>query len=218
MNYYYNIILNWGENKAYEFYEWNDTDYLELIKKIPLIKIKTKTFLDFISKNFKVNKDFLDMIKDKTLVSTKKNLGRIEYACLFTDTKNVIAIEFNDNGLSINRSKLLIDDELSVLEVIYGMKETTLNYEVIDELNHDNTLRQISEAKKLILLELNNLYQNKEMDKLKYLYYEYQKEAIDDIDYIYESLINDLNTKFTKDILKLYYIIKLSYNQIKHNN
>ena len=80
MNYYYDIILNWGENKAYEFYEWNDTDYLELIKKIPLIKIKTKTFLDFISKNFKVNKDFLDMIKDKTLVSTKKNLGRIEYA------------------------------------------------------------------------------------------------------------------------------------------
>ena len=48
MNYYYDIILNWKEDKAYEFYEWNDFDYLELIKKIPLIKVKHKTFLDIV--------------------------------------------------------------------------------------------------------------------------------------------------------------------------
>ena len=214
MNYYYDIILNWKEDRAYDFYEWNDYDYLELIKKIPLIKIKHKIFLDFVTNNIKVEKSFLEMIKDKTLISDKKNFKKIEYAALFTDTKNVIAIEFNKEGLSIARSNLLVDDELNVLELIYGLKEANINYEVVSTISNDNTLRQVNEAKKLILLEMNNLYQNKEIDKLKYLYYEYKKENIDDIDYIYETIINDLNTKFDKEILKLYYVIKLSYHKV----
>lgn len=214
MNYYYDIILNWCENKAYDFFEWNDFDYLELIKKIPLIKVKHKTFLDIISNKIRVDQEFLETIKDKTLVSEKKNFKKIEYACLFTDTKNVIAIEFNQEGMGISRSKLLVDDELNVLEAIYGIKETPINYEIIEKIEEDSNVRQIEEAKKLILLEINHLYQNKEINKLKYLYYEYKKENIENIDYIYENIISDLNTKFTEEILKLYNIIKLSYHQV----
>ena len=214
MNYYYDIILNWCENKAYEFFEWNDTDYLELIKKIPLIKIKHKVYLDIIENNFKVDSSFLETLQDKTLVSAKKNFKRIEYACLFTDGKNVIAVEFNREGKSISRSNLLVDDELNVLEVIYGMKETNLEYEILDKLEENKDIRQVEDAKKFILLEINNLYENKEKDKLRYLYYEYKKENIEDIDYIYESITNDLKTKFNQDILKLYYIIKLSYHKV----
>lgn len=214
MNYYYDCLLNWNEQEAYEFYEWNDYDYLELIKKIPLVKVKHKVLLDFIQNNVKVDKEFLEMIKDKTLVSDKKNFKRIEYASLFTDTKNVIALEFNEEGLSISRSNLLIDDDLNILEVIYGIKETTFNYEIIKKIEMNQTLRQEKEAKKLILLEINNLYQNKEIDKLKYLYYEYKKENINDIDYIYEQIKSDLEKKIDQDILKLYHIIKLSYHKV----
>ena len=214
MNYYYDIILNWNEGEAYEFYEWNDYDYLELIKKIPLVKVKHKVLLDLICNDIKVEESFLEMIEGKTLVSDKKNFKKIEYACLFTDTKNVIALEFNGEGISISRSNLLIDDDLNVLEVIYGMKETNLNYEILKKIEETQTLRQEREAKKLILLEINNLYNNKEIDKLKYLYYEYKKENIGDIDYIYEHIINDLNKKIDKDILKLYHIIKLSYHRV----
>ena len=214
MNYYYDIILNWNEENAYEFYEWNDFDYLELIKKIPLIKVKHKTFLDLTENIVKVDSDFLELIKEKTLVSDRKNLKKIEYACLFTDTKNAIAIEFNEEGVSISRSKLLVDDELNVLEVIYGIKETNINMEAIRKIKIDNTLRQIKEAQKLILMEINNLYQKKEIDKLRYLYYEYKKENIDDINYIYESIKNDFKKDFNEDILKLYYIIKISYHKV----
>ena len=214
MNYYYDCLLNWNEQEAYEFYEWNDYDYLELIKKIPLVKVKHKVLLDFIQNSVKVDKEFLEMIKDKTLVSDKKNFKRIEYASLFTDTKNVIALEFNKEGLNISRSNLLIDDDLNILEVIYGIKETTFDYEIIKKIEMNQTLRQEKEAKKLILLEINNLYQNKEIDKLKYLYYEYKKENINDIDYIYEQIKSDLERKIDQDILKLYHIIKLSYHKV----
>ena len=214
MNYYYDIILNWSELEAYEFYEWEDLDYLEFIKKIPLVKVRHKVLLDLMCNDIKVEKPFLELIEGKTLVSDKKNLKKIDYACLFTDTKNVIALEFNKEGMSISRSNLLIDDDLNVLEVIYGIKETNLSYEIIKKIDKKQILRQERDAKKLILLEINNLYQNNEIDKLKYLYYEYKKENVSDIEYIYEQIKNDLGKKINKDILKLYHIIKLSYHKV----
>ena len=161
MSYYYDIILNWNEERAYDFYEWNDTDYLELIKKIPLFKVKHKTLLDINENMIKVDNNLLELIKDKTLISGKNILNKINYAALFTDNKNVIAIEFDSNGLSISRSKLLIDDEINIIETTYNLKETILNYEIISKVKMDKTLRQENDAKRLIALEINNLYQNK---------------------------------------------------------
>ena len=163
MNYYYDIILNWNENEAYEFYEWNDTDYLELIKKIPLIRIKHKIFLDLVSNKIKVSPEFLNMIQDKTLISGKNLINNITYAALLTDNKNVIAIEFDKEGNSISYSKLLIDDELNVLESTFNLKEYNLEYEILNKLPLNSNIRQENEAKKVISLEINNLYQKKRL-------------------------------------------------------
>lgn len=214
MNYYYDIILNWSEEDAYSFYEWNDTDGLELIKKIPLIKVKHKEYINFIHHHIKVNAEFLNMIKDKTLVSGKKVMNKISYACLFTDGKNVLALEFDKSGKSISRSNLLVDDELNVLEITYALKDYILEYEVLEKLENRKLLRQEEEAKRLIALEINSLYKKKDKAKLKYLYYEYKKEKIEDICFIYERIMDDLNNNFSEDILKLYYIIKLSYHNV----
>lgn len=214
MNYYYNIILNWSENTPYNFYEWNDTDYLELIKKIPFIKIKHKSLIDIMENEIKINNEFLNNIKDKTLVSGKNTICKINYAVLFTDSKNIIAIEFNDNGESINRSKLLLEDEINALEVAYSLKEENIDFEIIKKIENTQTLRQESDAKRLITLELNNLYQNKELSKLRYLYYEYKEEKSEDIDYIYQTLINELETNFKEEFIRIYDIIKLSYHNV----
>ena len=214
MNYYYDIILNWNEGQEYEFYEWNDTDYLELIKKIPLIKIKHKDFLNVLTNKIKVSKDFLEEIKDKTLLSTKKIVNKIEYACLITDGKNVLALEFNREGLVISRSKLLIDDELGILEFAYNLKDAIFIYEIVNPLEYNFDLRQEKDAKHLIELEIDNLYRNKDKAKLKYLYYEYKEETLDDIDIIYQNIKKDLEKDLNKELLKLYYVIKLSYHNV----
>lgn len=214
MNYYYDIILNWSENKPYSFYEWNDFDYLELIKKIPFIKIKHKSLIDIWSNNIKIDSEFLSTIKDKTLVSSKNSICKINYACLLTDSKNIIALEFNDKGESINRSKLLIDDEINALEVSYSLREENFEYEIISKLEENRNLRQVEEAKRLIALELNNLYQNKELAKLKYLFYEYKKEKKEDIEEIYHILNEELENNFSAEFFRIYDIIKLSYHKV----
>lgn len=214
MNYYYDIILNWSENIPYSFYEWNDFDYLELIKKIPFIRIKHKNLIDIWSNDIKISPEVLNNIKDKTLVSGKVSICKIDYACLFTDSKNVIAIEFNEKGESINRSKLLIDDEMNALEVSYSLKEEEIEYEILKKLEEEKTLRQISEAKKLISLEINNLYKNKELSKLRYLFYEYKGEKSEDINKIYNTLNEELESNFNEDFFRIYDIIKLSYHKV----
>lgn len=214
MNYYYDIILNWSENIPYSFYEWNDFDYLELIKKIPFIRIKHKNLIDIWSNNIKISPEVLNNIKDKTLVSGKVSICKIDYACLFTDNKNVIAIEFNEKGESINRSKLLIDDEMNALEVSYSLKEEEIEYEILKKIEEEKTLRQISEAKKLISLEINNLYKNKELSKLRYLFYEYKGEKSEDINKIYNTLNEELESNFNEDFFRIYDIIKLSYHKV----
>jgi len=214
MNYYYDIILNWNEEAAYDFYEWNDTDYLELIKKIPLFRIRHKSLIDIISNKIKVNSEFLELVKDRTIISGKNLINKVMYASLFTDGKNIIAIEFNSEGYSISYSKLLIDDELNVLEISYDLRDYPLEYEIVEKLKLITNLRQEDEAKRLITLELNNLYQNKDLAKLKYLYYEYKKNTKENIEEIYKELLNTLKEDFDNNILKLYYIIKLSYHNV----
>lgn len=214
MNFYYDVVLNWSEDIAYDFYEWLDSDSLELIKKIPLIKVKHKTFMELITNKVKIEEEFLNYIKDKTTLNGHNIVSKISYAALFTDNKNVIALEFNSDGLSIAQSKIMLDDEINILEVSFNLKECILNYEIISPLTFHRTLRCESDALHLINLELKNLYQTKDLDKLKYLYYEYKKEQLDDIEEIYRKLSHELAQDFNADVLKLYYIIKLSYHNV----
>ena len=213
LNYYYDILLNWNE-VGYSFYEWDDTDVLELVKKIPFFKVRHKTLVDLITNKVKVEPDFLNLIKDKTLVSNRKFTTKLSYAALLTDNKNVIALEFNEEGLTINQSYLLIDDELNTLESTYGLKELLLNYEIIKPLVISKTLRQEQSAKSFIIFEINQLYQKGDLNKLKYLYYEYKQITSEDLELIYHTFLEDINQDFNVNLLKLYHIIKLSYHNV----
>ena len=214
MNYYYDLILNWSEDKAYNFYEWNDNDALELIKKIPIFKIKHKIFTDLVQNKIKIDEDTTLLIKDKTILNNNSLIQKIEYACLFTDGKSVIAKEFNNKGEEISESYLLVEDELNILEVNYNLKDYNLNYTILSPKKSHPLLRQEALAKDLIKIEINSLYQAQNQEKLRYLYYEYCKENITDLDLIYQNIMADLNKSLDDNILKLYYLIKLSYHKV----
>ena len=64
MNYYYDIILNWNEEKAYEFYEWNKEDYLELIKKMEDNTLTSKNLKDILNIVLESNDSIEEIIKD----------------------------------------------------------------------------------------------------------------------------------------------------------
>ncbi|MCI9279175.1 MAG: DUF3603 family protein [Bacilli bacterium] len=210
MNYYYDIVLNLNE-ELYEFYEWEENDSIDFIKKIPLFRVSTKTLKDNLKYQTKFSQTMIEQIKNKTIIKKNENLENI---FLISDTKNALALEINNEGLVINRSKLLVSDEMNLIEMIYSLKEVKIEYEKIKKYEARKELRQIEKIKKLIKCEIDLLYQEKNRSKLKYLYYEWFNTVENSLEKMYEEMNTELEKNFSEKLNNIYDLIKLSYHKI----
>ena len=74
MKYIYDILLNFNE-KLYEFYEWDDCDNFDYVKKIAIIKVNKDTLNDI--RNNKI------MLDDEFVKEIHNFLQHVRY-CLIT--------------------------------------------------------------------------------------------------------------------------------------
>ncbi len=209
MNYYYDIILNFLDSN-YLFYDWLEQDTLEYIKKIPLYQVTSKKFKEIYAYEGKISLEFLEEIKDKTISKNKK----LKYACLIADKNNALALEFNDEGLVIARSSLMLKDELALLEYLYTIPLKDIEYTKIKLINNNLDSRKSRQIKNFISLELKKLINDHNLEKLKYLYLEWFNEKEDNLDKIRKRMEKRLENEITLDEIKIYNIIKLSYNNV----
>ena len=162
MNYYYDVLLNFLDTNVF-FYEWDSFDNLEYYKRVPLIQVNSKTLKDFINNDVIVDKEFLDIIKDKV----KKKGGSSSLIAIFADRNGSIALEFNEFGKSITRSFLSIEDDLNICEILYTIDIKKINYKIDSEIKYNNNLRVEDRIKLIIKTELNSLYKRKDFMKLQ---------------------------------------------------
>lgn len=209
MNYYYDVVLNFLEEQI-EFYEWENTDAIEYIKKIPLYQVTAETFKDFYTSDVVVSEDFLKDIENKT---TKKN-GKLKYACILADKNNACAYEFSEGGNVITRSALVLSDELSLLEYIYTIPTKELTYRVNEERKPRKELRISTKIKNVIGMEVDKLYKEKYLDKLEFIYIEWFGKKENNIEKIYKEIKQKLKSDIDKEALRIYELIKLSYNNV----
>lgn len=213
MYYYYDILLNFQDDRIlYEFYEWEETDDIDFVKKIPLFRISTSNLKDLLKYKVRFSEQFLNEIKNKTILKSSSKV--LKNTFLVCDTKDALAIELNNEGVVISRSKLLLADEINLNEIMFTMKEAKLKYERLEKYEKRKEIRQIEKIKKLINCEINTLYESKNISKLKYLYYEWFNILTDDIDRIYTDMKSDLKHSFNKNQEQIYYLIKKSYNKV----
>lgn len=209
MNYYYDVVLNFFDTNML-FYEWNKFDNLELYKRVPIIQVNSKTLKDFINNNVVVDKNFLEIIKDKA----KKKGDCPSYIAIFADRNGSIALEFDEKGNSLYRSFLDIDDDLNISEFLYTVDIMKVSYEIKDEIKYNDSLRMEDEIKLLIKTEVNSLYKKKDFVKLKYLYMEWFNKVPYDNEQIYDYMVNKLNDRVGIEEKRIYDLIKLSYNKV----
>lgn len=213
MIYVYDIILNWtDEDKVYEFFEWELNDDLEHIKRIPLFKIDSKKFDELLNYEVQVEDEFLKKIYNLTEIYTSEAIEKNAYTVLFTDSIRAIAIEFNEKGESIYRSKMLLDEEQDVQILSSKLLEYKLNI-IKGRKRSWNcfSTRMESEIKRILTVEINDSYKNGNFDKLKYLYFECFGKEQEDIDMAYKKLLDSINKEINYNHSKLYEVIKLSY-------
>lgn len=209
MTYIYDILLNFtDEERIIEFFEWDENDCLEHIKKMPIIRINTKKLDEIINNSITVEKEFLNRIKGLTILYKKtKNL---QYSVLLTDLNKVIGLEFNSKGQVIAKTSLLIDEEDEIIEECFDIKEENINYKINKKININTLTRNEIKKQNYLLKEIESTYKENNIDKLVYLYEEiYNKDNLsikDKYIRIKEDLINNYNIKHNK----LYEIVKLS--------
>ncbi len=209
MNYYYDLVLNFNET-AFMFYEWNENDVIELIKKIPLFSVNNKVLKDLIYNEIVVDKEFLNLIEDKCEL---KN-GTLKYVALFASKNGAIALEFNNDGKSISRSFLQVDDEIGVTEMLYTIPLFKFHYTLGQKIKINKNLRIEEDIKKFIELEIDSLYKKGNFDKLKYLYNEWFLKDSDDLSIIYKDMKEKLKGDLTDKEMNIYNLIRLSYNNV----
>ncbi len=208
MNYVYDVLLNFNK-EMYEFYDWNLDDYISHIRKILVFRVDNKTMRDLVNNSIVVDSDFLIKISNRTEMFTKQNVKIINYAALFTNGSFVIGIKFDKNGEIIGRSKLLIDEELDILDSALDMNEYNLKYNlIVDNKNVSFKTRKEILIEKYILKKLNEVENNKEM--LKYLYYECFNEKNNDFRKMLLKLNKSLTNNWDNFYNKVYNFFKLT--------
>ncbi len=193
MNYIYDIILNFNE-QIYDFYECNKSDNLTNIRKLPLIRVNSKDLYNIENNYIKFNEDLFNKIKSRTEVFAGRTVKTID-ACIFSDGTSVIAVKVKNNKYYF--SKLIIEEEMEVIEVATRMKEMNIEYEIIKKRFNDLKTRKELEIEDYVKRELNKLEKNNEEEKLKYLFF----ECFGKKDYDIKKLYKESN--------KIYEILKL---------
>ena len=209
MNFYYDITVNFQENN-YMFYEWDENDSVELVKKIPVFQVTTKVLKDIVNNEIVVSKYFLESILNKT----KLKKDTLQYVTLFVSKNGAIVLEFASNGATIARSFLTVSDECGVLEFLYSIPMYKLDYKVIKKIGYNKDLRMEKKIKDFISLEINMLYKKKEWEKIVFLYNEWFWKSKNNVAEMLQDMQDRLKGEITDRELKVYDLIKLSYNNV----
>ncbi len=206
MSIVYDLFLNFQE-VAFDFFEWAKQDNIDHIKKIPLVRVNRETLYDLIYKNVQVSGEFL---KDIYNLTSKYDLNTLEYACLFSDGRMAIALEFREDGISICKSRLLLEDEEEVGRYVLKEKEMNLSYQILEDRTSNTFFtRKEWKIRNFLEREIISSYQKREKSKIEYLYLEYFDEVEQDLKVMKERLLDSMKCSLNKKHLDLYELLLL---------
>ena len=208
MNYIYDILLNF-QKEFYEFYEWNNSDEIMHIRKIPFFRVSSRDLKTIKNSVVKFDKDFCEKIYNKTEKFKKVKVSFLNYVFLLSDGKQVMAVKLGKNGIVNYKSSLLLDEEEEIAEMAFDLKLYDLKYTVVDTSPICFLTRDEKDSLRLAANKLKLLYNQKEDDKLRFLYLECFDEKEDDINKIFMRLQLEVenNQKNTSKIIDFFKII-----------
>lgn len=212
MIYIYDILLNFCDcDMIYDFYEWNQSDNIENIKRIKLVHVDRILLDKLLNYDGIIDNNFLLKIYRTCEVYTTKKVKIADYVCLFSDGDRVIAIEFDSLGKSIYKSKLLIDEEEEIAILASNLETININYELKEKMLEKRFFtRNELTIRKYLIKEIEDSYKNKNYGKLKYLYQEYFDKEKSTYLKMKEELLDSMKTTIDEKHKNIYQLLKLT--------
>ena len=195
MNYIYDVLLNF-KYPFIEFFDWNNDDDIINVKRIPLSKINSKDLNVLKYHKFKI--DISDIKGITKLFNSKNNYNSI----IYTDGFEAIAFKFDNKGICIGKSDLLLDEEKDILDNSISLNKINIEYKVIgiDNINLYKTRNEVK-ITNFLLKEIDKI---DDIDKLSYIYY----ECFSDDEVSKNKLIKKIKTEWDDKYYKIYDFFK----------
>ena len=195
MNYIYDVLLNF-KYPFIEFFDWNNDDDIINVKRIPLSKINSKDLNVLKYHKFKI--DISDIKGITKLFNSKNNYNSI----IYTDGFEAIAFKFDNKGICIGKSDLLLDEEKDILDNSISLNKINIEYKVIgiDNINLYKTRNEVK-ITNFLLKEIDKI---DDIDKLNYIYY----ECFSDDEVSKNKLIKKIKTEWDDKYYKIYDFFK----------
>jgi len=214
MTYLYDILLNFHK-EFIEFFEWDETDKIFYIKKIPIFRVESSFLDDLCCYDIQVESHFFEKVKKEVeFYDEEEQEGMV----LFCDDRRVIGAWMVDGVISLV-SRLLIDEEAEAFKIGSRLPLTVFCYHLLAKTKRfiqDGMTRNERKIQTLLLNEFQSLYENNRVEKLNYYYYEYFNEISSDKDYVFQKLKDSLKC-FNSKHKNLYHIIQLSCSFYEKN-
>lgn len=206
MIYIYDLTLNFND-RLYDFYDWKDTDNIIHYRKIPLIKLSDKKYDKFLNNKVVVDEELLSLVRDKAQQYKGRMLKTVKYAFVLTNGFDAFAVMLDDGGTSVKKSKLVIGEELEVIDLANNLKVKDVSFNIVCK---DNFVNKFTRDEEVIINDVvSKINDHKDnLELLKYLYYEWNNKI-----YVgkscYDDLIKDVTSQYSDKLNKLNEILNL---------
>lgn len=188
MIYIYDIVLNF-QSKFYKFYEWSIQDRYLNIKKIPIFRVSTSELLSLYHNVVQLKKELLEKIERQTTIYMQNNL-HYKYLLLVSNTENTIALSCDDNGIVTKVSTLLFDEEDEANELAENLEEESIIDILVSQREKNEFVSRLKEEKtQKIKNMIQNLDENLDKEKIRYLYFDVFEKELDTVEKMKESLL-----------------------------
>lgn len=210
MKYCLDFVINFNNKGVLNYYEWEIGDQIIQVKKIPLFRLKTKDF-NLIKNNIVIfAEDFCLSIYQKSRFVKVATALKLNYVCLFSNTKEGFGVILNQEGKIIKWGGLLLDEESEVLVKASTLKPMSIEYKVLKPIIRNSFLtRQEQKKFDYCLNKLKAMYLANNKEHLKYLYYECFNLINNNKEEIYQQLKEFLRREVTNKHYQLYNLIML---------
>ena len=210
MNYIYDVILDF-QKEYYDFYEWNKNDNIFHMRKIPILKINEKQFNEIKNNIVQFSKATTKLFNFKTAERFKQNnITKMKYTIIISTENQAMGIKINKNGIIQLKSSLLPDEQDDVIEIIKFQNDAKLEYKIIKNNKNNNFKTRFEiENENFIYNELDKVYEQKNIQKLNYIYLECFNKQEPNIDLAYKKLKSEIS-KTNENFKKIYNIFKMT--------
>jgi hypothetical protein len=212
--YLYDVWVNWfeGEEQGYnvcQYHEWRKSDQIEVLEQVPVLYI-TESLFDYIENSlYDLPQELLDMIEKRTYKRKGHQREVVDFACIVSDGRGIIAMDTSGYQIPIRKSRLIPRQEQQVYDLCKKAKVDDFAYQTV-EWKDEKTLislhrkymygltRKERQLKKILMIAMDQLKTSEDRSEVLYWLSEWDNKKLMPLMYhrpikdIWQALYDDI--------------------------